>query len=107
MSYSEKLDQRLSPVMAEWGSERKKMFGGICYLINGNMMAGIYKDYLILRLGPEQAEQALSQTHVRPFDITGRPMKGWVMVAEKGMRGQRLASWLGKARTFAEGLPPK
>lgn len=107
MPYSEELDKRISDVIADWGTDRKKMFGGICYLINGNMMAGVYKEYLILRLGPEAAEVALKQKHVQPFDITGRPMKGWAMVVNKGMQGKRLIEWLTQAREFAESLSPK
>ena len=56
------------------------MFGGVCFLLNGNMCVGVWKTSLIGRLGPEQAELALEEPYVEDFDITGRPMKGWVMV---------------------------
>ncbi len=107
MAYNEDLDVKISVVVAELGATRKKMFGGTCHLINGNMMCGVYKDYLILRLGKEQAEEALKQPHVKIFDITGKPMKGWVMVSEEGYNGAALEQWLAKAQTFAESLPPK
>ena len=107
MPYSENLDQKISDTISEWGTERKNMFGGTCYLIKGNMMCGVYKDYLILRLRETQGEEALRQPHVRQFDITGRPMKGWVMVQESGFEGPALEKWLSKARDFAESLPPK
>jgi len=72
------------------------------------MFCGVYKDFLILRLGDERAEQALDLPHVRPFDITGRPMKGWVMVEQAGFPGDdKLAGWLNQAREFAGSLPPK
>lgn len=107
MPYNEDLDMKITDVISGWGTTRKKMFGGTCHLINGNMMCGVYKDYLILRLGPEMAEEALSKPHVRVFDITGRPMKGWVMVEETGLQGPALDRWLRLARQFAESLPSK
>lgn len=107
MPYSEILDQKITNTISKWGTERKKMFGGTCYLIKGNMMCGVYKEYLILRLGEMQAEETLGQPYVRQFDITGRPMKGWVMVEESGFEGPALEKWLSKARDFASSLPPK
>jgi hypothetical protein len=108
MAYNENLETRIKAVVADWPNwSRKKMFGGICHLLNGNMFSGVYKDYLILRLGPKAAEAALGKPHVRPFDITGRPMSGWVMIEEQGFKGDKLTLWLKEARTFAQGLPPK
>jgi TfoX/Sxy family transcriptional regulator of competence genes len=87
MPYSEKIEKRIDKATASWRAlEKKKMFGGICYLTAGNMCFGIYKDFLIVRLG-EGAAAHEAKKHVRPFDITGRPMKGWLMVAEEGLRG--------------------
>lgn len=83
------------------------MFGGICHLIKGNMFCGVYKDSLILRLGPKAAEAALKKPFVRPFDITIRPMPGWVMVEESGLKGDKLSKWLAQARDFVQTLPPK
>jgi TfoX/Sxy family transcriptional regulator of competence genes len=107
MAYNEELDSRIMGVISNWGTTRKKMFGGTCHLLNGNMMCGVYKDYLILRLGESRAEEALAQPHIKPFDITGRPMKGWVMVSEEAFEGTALDEWLDLARKFAESLPPK
>jgi len=108
MSYDESLDNRISEIASEWKDiTRKKMFGGICYLLNGNMFCGVYKDYLILRLGEEEAAAALQTPFVRPFDITGRPMKGWVMVEKSGFTGDKLDKWLRKAKLFVETLPRK
>lgn len=107
MPYDQELDDRLGAAIAGWGATRKKMFGGTCQLLNGNMFCGVYKDYLILRLGPEQAERSLSGPHVKPMDITGRPMKGWVMVGRAGVNDVVLGQWLAEARRFAETLPPK
>ena len=107
MPYDPRLDERISGVIADWGTTRKKMFGGTCHLINGNMMCGVYKDYLILRLGEHAGAAALEQPHTKPMDITGRPMKGWVMVGQEGLTDAALDEWLKKARAFAETLEPK
>jgi TfoX/Sxy family transcriptional regulator of competence genes len=107
MPYDEELDERLLQAVAGWGARRIKMFGGTCHLLNGNMVCGVYKDYLILRLGPAEAEQALSRPHVKPFDITGKAMKGWVMVHKAGLSDRALQDWLAEARRFVAVLPPK
>jgi TfoX/Sxy family transcriptional regulator of competence genes len=107
MPYSEALDSRIISILSGRSITRKKMFGGTCYLIEGNMMCGVYKDSLVLRLGEEAAIKALKEPHVTPFDVTGKPMKGWVMVEKDGFEGQHLERWLEKARMLAESLPSK
>jgi hypothetical protein len=109
MPYDESVRERINAVLRDWPDiVEKKMFGGVCSLLQGNMVCGVYKEFLILRLGPEQASDALVQAHYRPFDITGRAMKGWVMVAPAGFAEDSvLAQWLSKARAFVETLPPK
>ncbi len=107
MPYNKKLDERIGGIVKGRGVTRKNMFGGTCHLLNGNMMCGVYKDFLILRLGEAEAAKALAKPHVKPFDITGRPMKGWVMVEEPGFQGPALEEWLEKARRFARTLPAK
>jgi TfoX/Sxy family transcriptional regulator of competence genes len=107
MPYSTELDSRISSIVTKWNTTRKKMFGGTCRLLNGNMMCGVHKNNLILRLGEAEAERALRQPHVRAMDITGKPMKGWVTIDEADLGGGELESWLEKARRFAENLPPK
>ena len=107
MLYSEALDSGIIAALSGRNTTRKKMFGGTCHLINGNMMCGVYKDCLVLRLGEGLAAKALKEPHVRPFDVTGKPMKGWVMVEKGGFEGQHLDQWLEKARVFAESLPSK
>jgi len=109
MAYDEKLFKRLE----EAASGRKdifpmKMFGGVGFLLKGNMCFGIYRNYLILRLGVEEAAKALSKKHVKPFDITGRPMKGWVMVDDKGIRTKKtLDQWINSAIDFVDSFPRK
>jgi TfoX/Sxy family transcriptional regulator of competence genes len=87
---------------------KKKMFGGVCYLLNGNMAFGIWKDFLIVRMNKEQAEQSLRQKNVEPFAVTGRPMAGWVMVSEAGWKtSAALEKWIAIGRDFAGSLPAK
>ena len=109
MPYDENLENRILTVIDGWqGVAAKKMFGGICHLLYGNMFCGVYKEFLILRLGAEAAGAALSRPHIKPFDITGRPMKGWVMVAPDGVATEdALSRWLSQAREFALTLAPK
>lgn len=77
-------------------------------MLKGNMFCGVYKDYLILRLGEKGSEEALRSPLVKSFDITGRPMKGWVMVKREGFRSdEELRAWLDEARDFAKTLPSK
>ncbi len=109
MPYNPEVDERIQAVIGGWPNiDAKKMFGGVCHLLNGNMVCGVYKDYLILRMGVEAAEAALQQEHVRPFDITGRAMKGWIMVAPEGFATKAdLKRWLDQARQFVNTLPAK
>ncbi len=109
MPYDELLEARIDKIVSRWpNTASKKMFGGICHLLNRNMLGGVYHNFLILRLGEEGAWEALKQPHVRQFDITGKPMKGWVMIEGKGVaRDKDLQAWLKKARKFVEPLPEK
>ncbi|MBN1614904.1 MAG: TfoX/Sxy family protein [Deltaproteobacteria bacterium] len=109
MPYNTTLEKQIEIIGRNWdGLEKKKMFGGIGYLINGNMCFGIFKDYLIVRMAADLAAQKLMEEPVREFDITGKPMKGWVMV-EKGSweRKVELARWLDIGRSYALTLPKK
>ena len=109
MPYNEEIDARIRKIVNRWkNTDAKKMFGGVCHLLNGNMVCGVYKDYLILRLGEQASREALKQPHARPFDITGKPMKGWVMLEGQGFKtDDQLKSWLNQARGFVKTLPPK
>ena len=109
MAYDEQLDARIAAAISGWEDvSSRKMFGGVCHLLHGNMVAGVWKDFLILRLGEDAANFARELPHVRPFDITGRPMKGWVMIEPAGVRtNAQLKKWLEQARAFVETLPPK
>ena len=109
MPYNEKIESRIKQIVSSWkNTDSKKMFGGICHLLNGNMFCGVYKDFLILRLGEKNAENALASPFVRPFDITGRPMKGWVMVEQEGFKSDKeLEAWLNQAKKFVRVLKAK
>jgi TfoX/Sxy family transcriptional regulator of competence genes len=109
MPYNLEIDSSIRKVMLSWkNTDAKKMFGGVCYLMNGNMVCGVYKEFLILRLGEELGEKAMENPFVRPFDITGRPIKGWIMVAQEGFKTENeLEDWLNQAKKFVETLPPK
>ena len=109
MAYSESLAERTRQFFVRnRGITEKKMFGGVGFLINGNMACGVNKQDLILRLSDEDFEKALKQPHVRVFDMTGRPMKGWVLVSSEGAATDRtLQAWIKKAVTYARSLPPK
>jgi len=109
MAYDEKLDARIKKIVARWkGTSSKKMFGGVCHLLNGNMIGGVHKDKLILRLGREESEKALKMKHRLPFDITGKAMKGWVMVEPEGFKtDEALREMLNQAKKFVKSLPPK
>ncbi|KPK30920.1 MAG: hypothetical protein AMK69_02145 [Nitrospira bacterium SG8_3] len=109
MAYNEAIEVRIQNIVSSWeNTDSKKMFGGICHLFNGNMFCGVYEDFLILRLGEENAERALRLSFVKPFDITGRPMKGWVMVEEDGFnKEEELETWLNQAKEFVRTLQAK
>lgn len=99
-------------VRAQLGERRdiqeKAMFGGLGFLLRGNMCVGVWRDQLILRLGEDRAVQALKDPVVRPFDITGRPMKGWVMIeAAEVEQSAKLASWVEACLQFAAALPAR
>lgn len=109
MAYDESLAVRIRDALArKRGIDEKKMFGGVGFLLNGNLLVGIWKDALIVRLGPDESEEALREPHVRVFDITGRPMKGWVLVEPEGIEeDDQLKGWIERAMKYVRALPAK
>jgi TfoX/Sxy family transcriptional regulator of competence genes len=109
MPYSKSLAARIRQALAaRRGIVEKKMFGGIGFLLGGNMLVGIWHDALIARLGPDEAPRAMAEPHVRAFDITGRAMSGWVIVEADGIESDaELRAWIERAIAFVETLPPK
>ena len=109
MAYSESLALRIRQIVARRrGITEKKMFGGVGFLLNGNMLAGVWKTSLIVRLGPENYEETLKEPHVREFDITGKPMKGWVLVEPDGIdNDEQLKVWIQRGIEFVGTLAKK
>src|SRR6266508_5920591 len=107
MAFDEVLAARIRDVLGGTeGLAEKRMFGGIAFLVNGNMCCGVHGDELIVRLAPERAEDALDQPHVRVFDLTGRPMKGWLLIGPGGVANEDdLSSWGAQAIAFAGSVP--
>ena len=108
MAYDEQLATRVRAALKNTHQiVEKKMFGGLAYLSNGKMFAGILKKDLIVRVGPGSYITALKQPHTKPMDFTGRPMKGYVYVSSDGTRtSAQLQKWLAKGLDFAASLPP-
>ena len=84
------------------------MFGGVGFLLNGNMLVSVWKESLIVRLGPRGYEDAMLEPHVKEFDITGRAMKGWVLIEPQGVESDdQLSGWIQQAIKFVGALPKK
>jgi TfoX/Sxy family transcriptional regulator of competence genes len=109
MAYNEELAERIrTKLKSSRGVTEKKMFGGVGFLVNGNMACGVIKDDLIVRLSDDDFEKALKQKYVRVFDFSGRPMAGWIYVSAEGYKSDKaLDGWIEKGLTFAKPLPKK
>jgi len=109
MAYDHGLAQRVRETLEEEpGYEEKKMFGGLCFLLYGKMICGIIKEDLIVRVDADHYEKALGMPCARKFDLTGKPLKGWVMVLSEALDDDDvLRDWLLGALSFVRSLPPK
>src|SRR5436190_18940850 len=109
MAFDETLAERIRQRVARRkGIEEKRMFGGVGFLLNGNMLVGVWKESLIVRLGPDEGDEALKEPHVKEFDITGRPVKGWVLVEPEGIEDdEQLSAWIQRAVKFVGTLSAK
>ncbi len=109
MAYDEALATRIRGQLGKKkGLVEKKMFGGLAFLLNGNMCCGVSREEMIVRLDPEATAQALKKPHVRLFEVGGRSMKGWILVAPAGIATDAaLAKWIETAVSYAGALPPK
>ena len=109
MAYDEGLAQRIRELLDDRrGVTEKKMFGGLAFLIHGNMCVGVVKEDLLVRVGAETHEEALGRPHARPMDFTGRPMRGFVFVAAEGLDSDAaLGEWVRRGVAIAETLPKK
>jgi hypothetical protein len=109
MAFDAKLAARIRRQLGNRaGLVEKQMFGGVAFLLNGNMCCGVHGEELIVRLAPEDTDQALARPNTHRFDLTGRPMQGWILVKPKGLAtAAALRKWIGIASRYAASLPPK
>ena len=109
MAYDEDLADRVRAFLAgRSGVREQKMFGGLCFMLNGNMACGVLGSELVVRVGREKHEEALARPHSRPFDMTGRPMRSFVYVsADRIANDAALAEWACRGVAYAGSLPPK
>ncbi len=109
MAYDEELAARVRLLLiGRQGYSERKMFGGICFMLHGNMACGVIRDQLISRVGPERYIEALERPHATVFDFTGRPMKGWVQVSPEGwIEDGNLQKWVQLGIDYSLTFPPK
>jgi hypothetical protein len=109
MAFDENLAARVRDAHSRTrGVKEQKMFGGLCFMLHGNLLVGVWQDSLIARLGPDEGPAALGEPHVRVFDVTGRPMRNWVMVEPEGLEDDdQLNGWVERAAAFVGTLPRK
>lgn len=109
MAYDETLAARIRTALARRkGITEVKMFGGLGFLLNGNMCVGVRKDDMIVRLAPEETDAALAEPHVQQFAISGKPMKGWVLVGLEALKTEtELGHWIKRSSKYVETLPAK
>jgi len=109
VAYDEAFADRIRAVLGDDpGIDERKMFGGIAFLIDGNMFVGIANDDLMVRVGPDAWEEALDHPNTREMDFTGKPMRGYVYVDADGIAEEDdLRAWVERGLTFAGSLPPK
>ncbi len=109
MAFDEQLAERMREALAdEPGIRERLMFGGIAFMLDGNMSVGIIKDDLMVRVGPEAYEDCLDEPHARIMDFNGRPMKGYVFIGPDGVvSDDDLRRWVGRGLAYARSLPAK
>jgi hypothetical protein len=109
VAYDEAFAERIRAALPDPDSfTEKKMFGGVGFMLNGNVCVGIWKEQLIVRLSAEQADAALDRDDVHVFDVTGRPMTGWVLVDPEAMATpEALRGWIDEAVSYVSLLPAK
>jgi TfoX/Sxy family transcriptional regulator of competence genes len=109
VAYDEELAKRIRAIVGRRaGVSEKKMFGGIAFLVGGNMFCGVVGSDLMVRVGPDAYEATLARPHARPMDFTGRPMKGLVYVSPEGIvSADDLRAWVDQGLRFGRSFPPK
>lgn len=108
MPYNLQLAERIRSQLNGTPVVEKKMFGGVGFLLNGNMACGVHKDGLLVRVDPEKHNVLLKKSHVHPFEMTGQPMKGWLLIEAEGVKTTRqLSTWIKEGVKFASTLSAK
>ena len=109
MTADDALIERIRPLLAgREGYSERRMFGGICFMIGGNMCIGTWQGALIARLDRKNHEATLAEPHTKPADMNGRAMKGWALVEPAGIESDGdLKSWVDRAAAYAATLPAK
>jgi TfoX/Sxy family transcriptional regulator of competence genes len=108
VAYDESLALRIRRALADTPVTERKMFGGLAFLLGGNLACGVVADRLMVRVGPAGYDEALARPHCRPMDFTGRPMKGMVYVDPPGLAADAdLTAWARRGADFAATLPEK
>jgi TfoX/Sxy family transcriptional regulator of competence genes len=109
VAYDQELADRVRELLApRQAVSEREMFGGIGFMVGGNMACGVHGEELIVRLGSEEGARALEEETVRPFDLSGRPMKGWILVSPEGTTTDGdLGGWVDAGADFASSLPAK
>lgn len=108
MAYDERLAERMRAILATHGPDERKMFGGLAFMVRGHMTVGVLADDLMVRVGPDAYDEALTQPHTRPMDFTGRPMRGLVYVGPGGTGDDdSLAAWVERGLAYTMSLPAK
>jgi TfoX/Sxy family transcriptional regulator of competence genes len=108
VAYDERLAARVRALLASRADvSERKMFGGLTFMVGGNMCCGVNREELIVRLDPGREEEVLARPHARPMDLTGRRMRGFITVHSDGLTGTDLDRWVREAVARAESLPPK
>jgi TfoX/Sxy family transcriptional regulator of competence genes len=108
VAYDERLAARVRALLASRADvSERKMFGGLTFMVGGNMCCGVNREELIVRLDPGREEEVLARPHARPMDLTGRKMRGFITVHPDGLTGTNLDRWVREAVARAESLPPK
>ena len=108
MPFNETLAGRVRDCLEGETAIEKKMFGGLTFMVRGHMCCGVINDDLVVRVGPDAYDVAISLAHARPMDFTGKPLKGFVYVAARGCKTEKsLKSWVEHGLEFVKSLPPK
>lgn len=107
MAYDEALAERVRTVLEDREVREQKMFGGLAFMLAGHMCCGVLGDELLVRVGRDEYAAALARPGAHEMDFTGRPMRGFVVVAPEALKGRALRTWVQRGTAFVDTLPPR